>query len=116
MLRLLTDENFNGDILRGILLRKPELDIVRAQDTDLESAPDPNVLAWSAAEDRIVLTHDRATMPDYAYQRVAAGQVMSGVFVVSDRLPVGQAIEQILFINEFSEQAEWSGRVIYLPL
>jgi hypothetical protein len=116
MLRLLTDENFNGDILRGVLLRKPDLDIVRAQDTGLEREPDPHVLAWSANDDRIVLTHDRATMPDYAFQRVAEGQVMPGVFVVSDRLPVGQAIEQILFINEFSEQIEWSGRVIYLPL
>jgi hypothetical protein len=116
MLRLLTDENFNGDILRGLLLRNSELDIVRAQDANLEGEPDPRVLAWSADEDRIVLTHDRATMPDYAYQRVAAGQVMSGVFVVSDRFPVGQAIEQILLINECSEQAEWSGRVIYLPL
>jgi hypothetical protein len=29
MLRLLADENFNGDILRGLLLRQPDLDIVR---------------------------------------------------------------------------------------
>ena len=25
MLRLLADENFNGDIVRGLLLRQPEL-------------------------------------------------------------------------------------------
>ncbi len=116
MLRLLTDENFNGDIFRGLLLCQSDLSIIRVQDTGLDGKPDPTVLAWSAAEGRIVLTHDRATMPDYAYQRVAAGLVMSGVFVVSDRLPVGKAIEQILFINECSGQAEWSGRVIYLPL
>jgi hypothetical protein len=116
MLRLLTDENFNGDILRGLLLRQPDLDVIRVQDTGLDGEPDPSVLGWASSNNRIVLTHDRATMPDYAYQRVAAGHVMRGVFVVSDRLPVGQAIEQILFINEYSEQAEWSGQVIYLPL
>jgi len=30
--RLLADENFNGDIVRGLLLRQPDLDIVRVQD------------------------------------------------------------------------------------
>jgi hypothetical protein len=28
MLRLAADENFNGDIVRGLLRRKPDLDIV----------------------------------------------------------------------------------------
>jgi hypothetical protein len=31
MLRLSTDENFNNDILRGLLRQLPELDIVRIQ-------------------------------------------------------------------------------------
>src|SRR3712207_5114546 len=30
MLRLLADENLNGDIVRGLLLRQPDLDIARA--------------------------------------------------------------------------------------
>ena len=29
MLRLLADENFNGDIVRALLLRQPDLDLVR---------------------------------------------------------------------------------------
>ncbi len=29
MLRLVADENFNNDIVRGLLRRKPDLDIVR---------------------------------------------------------------------------------------
>ena len=35
MLRLLADENFSGDIVRGLLLRQPDLDLVRAQDVGL---------------------------------------------------------------------------------
>jgi hypothetical protein len=34
MLLLASDENFNGDIVRGLLLRRPTLDLVRLQDTD----------------------------------------------------------------------------------
>jgi hypothetical protein len=33
MLRLLTDENFNGDIVRGLLLRRPDLDMVLRLET-----------------------------------------------------------------------------------
>lgn len=116
MLRLLSDENFNGDIVRGLLLRQPDLDVERVQDVGLAGADDPAVLAWAAENTRILLTHDRATVPDYAYARVAAGEPMAGVFVLNDRFPVGHAIQEVLLLSACSEQAEWSGRVVYLPL
>jgi predicted nuclease of predicted toxin-antitoxin system len=116
MLRLISDENFSGDVVRGLLLRRPEIDLVRLQDLGLEGADDPTVLDWAAENARILLTHDRSTMPDFAYKRVAAGKPMPGVFVVSDRLPVRQAIDEVLLIDACSEQTEWSGLVLYLPL
>ncbi len=116
MLRLLADENFNGDILRGLLLRQPDLDLVRVQDVGLAGADDPDILAWAAANNRIVLTHDRATMSDHAYARAAAADTMAGVFILNDRLPIGRAIEEILLLNECTEQAEWSGRAVHVPL
>ncbi len=58
MVRFLADENFNNAILRGLLRRKPDIDIVRVQDVGLSGASDPEILAWAAREDRLVLTHD----------------------------------------------------------
>jgi hypothetical protein len=52
-LRLLTDENFNGDIIRGLLLRQQDLDIVRVQEVGLAGHDDPEILAWAAVNDRI---------------------------------------------------------------
>jgi predicted nuclease of predicted toxin-antitoxin system len=78
MLRLASDENFNGDIVRGLLFRLPELNLLRVQDVGLGGAIDPVVLAWAAENDRIVLTHDRATLPNFAYERVVAGEAMPG--------------------------------------
>jgi hypothetical protein len=37
-LRFLADEDFDNDILRGMLRRLPNLDIVRAQDVGLSGA------------------------------------------------------------------------------
>jgi predicted nuclease of predicted toxin-antitoxin system len=116
MLRLLADENFNDDIVRGLLRRQADVDIVCVRDVGLTQADDPKILAWAAEIGRIVLTHDRATMPDFAYERVADGKAMPGVFILSDRIPVRRAIEELLLVMACTEHAEWDGLVVHLPL
>lgn len=74
------------------------------------------MLAWAAEEGRILLTHDRATLPGFAHSRVVEGAAMPGVFVLNDRIPVRQAIDELLLIDSCSEPAEWEGLVLYLPL
>ena len=49
MLKLAIDENFNRDIVRGLLRRRPGLDLSRVQDVGLTGANDPTVLEWAAA-------------------------------------------------------------------
>ena len=116
MLRLLSDENFNGDVVRGLFLHQPDLDLLRVQDVGLRKVDDPAILDWAASNGRILLTHDRATMPDFAYERLDRGQAMLGVFVINDRMPVRQVIDELLLLNDCSEQDEWKGIVLYLPL
>jgi predicted nuclease of predicted toxin-antitoxin system len=67
MIRLLVDEDFNNDILRGLRRRVPDLDAPRVQGIGLTGAGDEAVLAYAAAENRIVLTHDISTMVGHAY-------------------------------------------------
>jgi len=116
MLLLVSDENFNNDIVRGLLRRNPALDIVRVQDVGLRGKDDSLILEWAANEGRVVLTHDAATMAYFAYERVQAGLSMPGVIEVADDLPLAQVIADILLMAETSEKNEWEGRVIYLPL
>ena len=116
MLRLAADENFNNRIVRGLLHRKPDLDIVRIQDIGLSGADDSTVLAWAAQEERVLLTHDVRTITQYAYERIDAGQLMPGVFEVSPDVPIGRAIEDILLLVEYSLDNEWEGQIRYLPL
>jgi Uncharacterized protein conserved in bacteria len=116
MLRLLSDENFNGDIVRGLFLRQPDLDLLRVQDVGLRKVDDQEILDWATSNGRILLTHDRATMPDFAYERLSQGQQMSGLFVINDRMSVRQVIDELLLLIDCSEQDEWKGIVLYLPL
>ena len=66
MLRLASDADVHGEIIRGLRRRLPEIDLVRAQDVLAEGTPDPDVLAWAAAENRILITNDKSTMVGFA--------------------------------------------------
>ncbi len=116
MLRLAFDEDFNNRILRGLLRRKPELDVMRVQDAGLSAQADSAVLAWAAMENRVLLTHDVTTMARYASDRIAAGLPMPGIFEISQAIPIGQAIEEILLLAECSLENEWEGQIHFLPL
>ncbi len=116
MLRLLADENFHGDVLRGLLRVEPKLDILRVQDTHLYQAADSVILDWAAQEDRILLTHDVETMTKHAYDRIRAGLSMPGVIEVRDDLSIGQAIEEILTVLLATEPGELANRITYIPL
>jgi predicted nuclease of predicted toxin-antitoxin system len=116
VLRLASDADFNGDVVRGLFRRLPQLDLVRVQDVGLRTADDRAILTWAAAGGPIVLTHDRASMPDLAWERVRSGQPMPGVFVMRNRPAIGQMIEEILLVIQCSSQEERQDRVEYLPL
>ena len=116
MLRLAADENFNNDIVRALLRRKPELDIIRVQDIGLSGASDAAVLEWCAQQGRVLLTHDVTTITRHAYARVQAGQPMPGVFGVSSDLALGVTIDDVLLLCECSLEGEWENQVRYLPL
>jgi hypothetical protein len=62
VLRFLADEDFDNDIVRGMLRRLPNLDLMRAQNVGLSGAADPRVLAWTAQEGRVLQVDRRPLM------------------------------------------------------
>ncbi len=116
MLSFALDENFNLHIVSGVLRRLPAADMVRVQDAGLGGAGDPAVLAWAAVAGRVLLTLYVNTLTALAYERVAQGLPMPGVFQVSLQVPIIVAIEDILLLAQCSLEGEWEGQVNYLPL
>jgi hypothetical protein len=116
MTRFLADEDFNNDILRGLLRRHADLDVVRVQDVGLVGAEDDAVLVAAAVEGRVLLTHDVSTLIGKAFERVRGGLAMPGVIAVSQSMPVGAAIEELVLVIECSSTEEWANQVRYLPL
>jgi hypothetical protein len=114
-IKFVTDENFNNRILRAIQRRLPEIDVVRIQDELGTSYDDPTVLAWAAEQQRILLTHDVRTIPDFAFARVQAALSMPGVIEIDDTAPLVNIIEDVVLIATASKDGEWEGQVLYVP-
>ena len=115
MLSVVADENFSHRILRGIKLRAGNLDVLVAQNVGLAGGKDPALLAWAADERRIVLTHDRQTIPKHAYERIRSQQPMPGVIVVSDTMAIGEAVESLTTYLECGAPEDFENLVIFLP-
>lgn len=117
MFRLAADADFRGRLYRALLRKLPGLDIVRVQDVGLRTALDADVLAWTASEGRILLTHDQRTMTKFAYERVRARLPMPGVFVVPNQTArIGLLVEEIRLVTLCSSPEEWKDQVVFLPL
>ena len=116
MIRLLTDENIDNNIMRGLARRLPQLDFVSVRDVGLAGSPDLAVLKWAANEQRVILTHDRKTMVRDANQLVAQGEPMAGVIFVPDQLEIGRAINELEMVLGTSTESNMRDNVEYLPL
>ena len=112
----MTDEDFDARIIRGLRRRFPSIDLVPCQKIGLRTKHDRVILENAAKLDRILLSRDVRTMATYALERVANGQPMPGVILVSQDYPIRTAIEELEFIAQCGEPDDFADKVIRLPL
>ena len=115
-MRFLADEDFDNRIVRGLTRRLPALDLVRVQDTEVAQADDDVVLEWAAKENRIILTHDVSTMTFEVARRLRKKLPMPGAFFVSQSLPVGMIIDELLLVAQYSFVDEYRDQIRFIPL
>jgi hypothetical protein len=116
MLRILIDQDFDHDILRGLVRRLPSFDFVTAFDVGLSAVDDRELLLWATADNRTLLTHDRKTMPKHFAELLGKGEILAGVCIVPRRFSIGQAIEELEIIISCSSNNQWRNIIKILPL
>ncbi len=115
MLRLASDADVNGEIIRGLRRRVPGIDLVRAQDVLPEGSSDLEVLVWCDRAARVLITNDRNTMIGLAFER-SADHAIPGIIATTNEQSVGSAINDIHLLAECMTEDEISSRiVVYLP-
>lgn len=114
--RFLADADLNHAIVRGIKRREPSVDFRSAhRPVPLERMQDADVLALAAREACILVSHDFRTMPRH-FREFVQDHGSPGVFLISQSLAVGNAVEELLLIWAASDQSEWANQLTYVPL
>mgnify|MGYP000007275143 CR=1 FL=1 len=116
MIRLAADEDFNNDIVRALRRTLPDVSILGVREAGRAGRADPEVLAWAADEDRVLLTRDVTTMTRHALDRIARGESMPGVIAVHQRLPIGSVVDDLVLAASCSFPEDWVNQIQFLPL
>ena len=111
-LRFQADADLNPEIVRGLRRREPAIDFRAAGGVIPDGASDSEVLELAAAEGRVLVSRDVATMPGH-FARFIAEHDSPGILLIPSRRPIGSVIEALLLVwlmwrpEDFHNQARW---------
>jgi Domain of unknown function (DUF5615) len=115
IVRFQADADLNHLILKAVLRREPSIDFQTAHAAGLASLPDPEVLAQAAQAGRVLVTHDRKTIPTH-FSDFIGHTTSNGVIIIPEKLPIRVAVEDLLLVWPASEAEDWHNRIQILPL
>jgi hypothetical protein len=113
--RFQADNDLDERIITATKRLAPEIDFRTAPSLGLHlSVPDDQVLVLTAAEGRVLVSHDRKTMPGH-FERFIVNNTSPGLIIISQSLPVGKAAEWLHLIWVASEAEEYVNSIYSLP-
>ena len=112
--RFQADADLRQAIVIGAIRRQPGLDFRSANEAKLEGIKDLEILAIAAQDARVLVTHDRRTMPTEFGQFIMT-QTSSGVLILSQSLPISEVIAALILIWEASTAEEWINQIMSIP-
>ena len=113
--RFQADADLNQIIVQATLRREPAIEFQTAQAAKLSGLEDEDVLEIAAKSGRLLVTHDRKTIPHY-FGEFIISQASPGVLIVPQKLPVANVVEDLILIWAANEAEEWLNRIRSLPL
>jgi predicted nuclease of predicted toxin-antitoxin system len=108
------DADLDEDIIWGVKRIEPMIDFQTADEAGIRGLDDSVVLTTAANENRILISHDRRTMPHH-FADFILNQTSPGVFIISQGARISRVIDDIILIWFASEPEEWSNTISDLP-
>ncbi len=113
-IRFQADADLNEDIVAGILRREPRVDFQTAGQAGLRGLNDAQALAMAARDGRVLVSHDRKTMPRH-FAEFLRSNTSPGLFIVSQKADLLSAVEALLCVWAASEAEEWVDTICTIP-
>ena len=113
--RFQADADLKYAIVIATKRNEPAIDFQSAQEGGLEGVEDPDVLSIAAREGRVLVSHDRRTMP-YHFAEFISARESPGLIIVSQRAPIATVAEDLFLIWFATEAEEWVNQIRTIPL
>jgi hypothetical protein len=114
--RFLADEDLDSDIIDGLRLREPAIDVLDVKEAGLRATKDLALLELAAPQDRIVISHDWRTMTRYFGERLAAGESnpVCSLCPNAERSP--RLSNRFYWCGPHRRRRSGAMRIVYLPV
>ena len=110
------DNDLKRIIVDATLRREPRIDFQTAQAARLDDLDDEAVLRLAASPSRILISHDKRTMPLALASFVASGGTSPGVLlVIPQNAPIREVVEDLILIWTDDRANDWTNLIARIP-
>ncbi len=118
LMQYLLDEHMPLAYRTQLLSREPRLTIWKI---GMPGAPslgtlDPELLLWCEANDFVLVTNNRKSMPVHLADHLVAGRHVPGILTVDITRDMARNLDDLLLVALVAIPGEYEDRIIYLPL
>jgi hypothetical protein len=115
-IRFQADNDLSAVIITATLRREPTIDFQTAEAARLDSLDDQSVLDRAATEGRILVTHDKRSMPRHFAEFLAKGHSSPGVLlVIPQDAPLTRVVESLVLIWADGRPDDWVNVITKIP-
>jgi len=116
-LKYLLDENVDPSYKIQLIRRNCDLWIwvVGEPNVPPRGTLDPEILLWCEEYNFVLLTNNRTSMPVHLAEHIAENRHVPGIFILSNKLRMGQNIDELIFLADASFENEYQDQIIHLP-
>jgi hypothetical protein len=115
-IRFQADNDLTRVIVDATLRAEPCIDFQTAQMADLHGIDDDLVLIQAAEQGRILVTHDKRTMPGRLAKYIQNGGSSPGVLlVIPQHVAIRSVVDTLVLIWADDRPADWINRARKIP-
>jgi hypothetical protein len=111
------DNDLRYSYVRAVRRRESAIDFQSALAAGLDGLDDVAVLRKAASERRILVSHDKRTLPKALAILLDEGIESPGVFlVIPQNAPIHSVAESLILAWAASDASEWTNRITKIPI
>jgi hypothetical protein len=115
-IRFQADNDLKRIIVDATLRRQPGIDFQTAQVAHLDDLDDEAVLRLAASQSRILVSHDKRTIPKALTSFVASGGTSPGVLLaIPQNAAVREVVETLILIWADDRANDWQNLIVKIP-